>query len=231
MDMSLAADLLLLAYDDEKGRPRISSTELDASLAGAAVLDLIMSGALRIDDSHEKAAQRRLRATGTTVADPVLADIVEYVDGMKAKAAISGVAGVSNFRNRSRSLRESMLDQLADAGLLRKEEGTFLGFIPNTRWTEVDGRHEDDLVDRIRRAVLGGGIPDQRTAALVSLLSATGLLVKVLPGSDTKLVKARGKEIAKGDWAAKGIKDAVDTVNTILITTTVILPAVTSGSN
>ena len=87
-----------------------------------------------------------------------------------------------------------------------------LGFIPRTTWPAGNTSAEDDVRARLRGALVDGTTPTERTVALIALLQVTGLLTKVLPGADKKLVKARAKELTEGDWAAKAVKDAIDEV-------------------
>lgn len=217
---SIAAELLLLAHDDRTGKPLIDSTKLSASLAGAAIIDSVAAGQLAIDDVEAKPEKRRLRASGQD-GDPALAEIVQYSDGKRAKDAVAGLAGVTSFRNRTKGLKDALLQDLVDAGVLQQDEGRVAGIFPATRWTERDGSVEAEIVSRVRAAVVEGQAPDARTAALVSLLHSTGLLTKTLPDVDKSLVKQAGKAIADGDWAAKSVKIAVDTVNAVLISTAV----------
>lgn len=105
--------------------------------------------------------------------------------------------------------------------MLREHKGKVLGLFPTTRWPTVDSTYEQRLTADIRHVVVGGAQPDQRTAALVSLLSAVDLVPKVLPDADKKQVRARAREIAESDWASDGVKAAVDTVNTIMMATMV----------
>ena len=51
---------------------------------------------------------------------------------------------------------------------------------------------------------------DARTSALIALLAAIDHAHKVVERGDVpaKEIKARAKEIADGDWAAKAVKDA-----------------------
>ena len=71
--------------------------------------------------------------------------------------------------------------------------------------------HEADVRRRLGDALLRGVSPEERTAALIAVLSAMDLAHKVVDpdGLPRRQVKARAKEIADGDWAAKAVKDAI----------------------
>ena len=66
----------------------------------------------------------------------------------------------------------------------------------------------------MRGALVDGTTPTERTVALIALLHVTGLVTKVLPSTDKKLIKTRAKALTEGDWAAKAVKDAIDEVAT-----------------
>ncbi len=110
-----------------------------------------------------------------------------------------------------RRRRKSLLERLERAGIVRRQEDKVLGLFPRRRWPAVDASHENDLRRRLGDALLRGVEPDQRTAALIALLSALDVAHKVIDreGLPAGQVKRRAKDIAQGDWAAKAVRDAV----------------------
>ena len=59
-------------------------------------------------------------------------------------------------------------------------------------------------------AALMGGEPSARTAALIGLLDATDLLLRVIsPETDKRAARRRAKEIVASDWGAKAVQDAI----------------------
>jgi hypothetical protein len=55
-----------------------------------------------------------------------------------------------------------------------------------------------------------GTTPDERTGALIALLSALNVVPKVVTDAvDKKALKQRAKDIAESDWAADAVKKAV----------------------
>lgn len=203
MSRTLPAELLLLAYDGDSGKPLVDSTKLGIALAGAAVVELAATGGVQIDDDDT------LRRGSTTVDDPMLADVAEFVDGRKAKDGIQGLS-VWSWRDRAGKLREHLLEQLAEDGVLTKERHKILGILPTTRWVESDGAEEAEIRRRLRAVVLDGETPDERTAALVGLASAIDLVPKLFPDEDAKAVTARAVEVREGDWGGSTVKASVD---------------------
>ncbi|GAA4732397.1 hypothetical protein GCM10023350_14720 [Nocardioides endophyticus] len=79
-------------------------------------------------------------------------------------------------------------------------------------------RLKDQLADRLaarRRALtatlVSGAEPDQRTAALVAILSAIDKAHKVVDhqGMSSRDVRKRAKQISEGAWAAEAVRDAI----------------------
>jgi hypothetical protein len=228
MTMPLAADLLLLAYADDTGKPLLDSTRLNAALAGATVLELTVLGVLDIADARGPVRSGRLyRVPGRVAPDPLLEEVADVCHNKKPQDAISNIAGVTSFKDRAGRIKDALLHRLAAEGVLREERGKVLGLFPASRWPTADPSYERALVDRIGAVLVGGAQPDPRTAALISLLSAVDLAPKVLPGADKRLVRARAKEIAQGSWAAAGVRRAIESV-TAAVTAAIAVPTIAS---
>lgn len=228
MSPPLAADLLLLALGDQSGKPLLDSTKLNALLAGATVLELTLDGVLDVAGEDGPVKPGRLFRPGRQAGEELLDEVAEACEGMKPKDAIAHIAGVTSFRDRAGKIREALLERLAAAGVLREERAKVLGLFPSSRWPTVDPSYEQSVVDRVREVVVDGVPPDERTAALVSLLSAVDLTPKVLPDADKRQVRARAKQVAEGDWAAAGVKRAVDSVTAAM--TAAMVPVISSGN-
>jgi hypothetical protein len=73
----------------------------------------------------------------------------------------------------------------------------------------------------IAAALRKGATTEERTGALVSLLHALRVAHKVMdPGSvglSKKELNANAKRIAEGDWAAKAVRQAINTRNAAII--------------
>jgi hypothetical protein len=216
--LTLAEELLLLLLRDDTGRPIVDGTRLGAALAGSAVVELTLAGSLRLTEQDEPGVKKgRLVATGVPATDPRLAELLTVADGRKPKDAVSRLSGFGSWRNHAKNLKDALLEDLAEAGILREEHGRALGLFPTTVWKPGDPGAEAEIVIRIRAAVVGGGEPDERTAALISLVQAVDALPKIIPDVDRRAVKRRGKEISEGDWAAPAVRKAVQDVNAVMI--------------
>ncbi|GAB3170405.1 hypothetical protein GCM10027059_36780 [Myceligenerans halotolerans] len=210
-ELSLAEQVLLLALDDESGKPLTDGTRLHAALAGAALLDLVRDGALELAEHDTDVRAGRLRRTGVAApSDPLLAEILGLVHGKKPKDAVMAVTGVSQWTNRAGKLKEGMLRALAGRGLLREEQSTFLGIFPRTSWPAGDPGPEAEAMSRVRGAMTTAGVPDQRTAVLVGILDAAQLLHRLIPDVPKRELKRRAREIADKGWAGEAVGKAVD---------------------
>ncbi len=206
--MLIAEDLLLLLYGDESGKPVLASTELDYALAGAVLLELAMLGRLDVASTGETVKSGRLvirdpSPTGSAILDERLA-MLAGKQGRRPKDVIARLA---------KNLRGQVLDQLAGRGILRRDRGKVLGLFPVTRWPADDARHEQEVRIALDSALRIGTQPDERTAALISLLHAVDAVPKVITDApDKRALRRRAKQIAESEWAAAAVRSAVQAV-------------------
>ncbi|WP_241996262.1 GPP34 family phosphoprotein [Kribbella antiqua] len=76
-----------------------------------------------------------------------------------------------------------------------------------------------------------GRQPDERTGALIALLSALNVVPKVVTDAvDKRALRKRAKEIAASDWAADAVKKAVAEMQAA-VTTAVVVSASAAASS
>ncbi len=229
MHRTLTEEFLLLAYDDVSGKPLIDSTKLNAAVAAAVLVELTVSGALEVAAENADVRKGRLRRTGqATPAEPILIEILDRAHGKKPKDAVAQIGGISSFTNRASTLRDQLLARLAADGVLRQETIKILGLFPTTSWKQHDGRVEHEIRTRVHTALTTTLTPDSRTAALVSLLSATDLAHRLF-AEDKNQIRRRAKEIRNSDWAGPAVKAGVDEMTAVMIT--VIVAGAASSSS
>jgi hypothetical protein len=197
--MLIAEDLLLLLYDDETGKPIAGSPGLDYALAGAVLIELTLSRKVDIT------TQGRLEVLDRApTGDPILDERLSYIADKPGKKPKNQVGALS------KRLREQLLARLADRGVLEADQGKVLGLFPVTRWPAKDARHESEVRAKLESVLKVGTAPDERTGALIALLSALNVVPKVVTDAvDKRALKQRAKEIADSDWAAAAVKKAV----------------------
>jgi Golgi phosphoprotein 3 (GPP34) len=223
--MLIAEDLLLLATDDATGRSAMSTMQLDPALAGAVLIELVLSR--RLDLQGEGRAAELVVIDETPLGDPVLDPALQILldkGPMKPETAIWRLG---------KGLRERLHTSLESDGTLRRESAKVLGIFPTTRWPARDSADEDDLRQRITGALLLGQEPEPKVALIISVLTAADLLGMVVEKPDLKAAKARGTVIAEGNWASDSVRTVIQqaqaaVMTAVMVSTTV---AITAGSN
>ncbi|KQT89704.1 hypothetical protein ASG49_17160 [Marmoricola sp. Leaf446] len=225
----IAEDLLLILLDDDSGRLTHASY-LDTGLGGAHLVDLALGGHVDVDEPGRKwgfTQAARVHVTGSLPGDPVLRAAYDTV-AEKERTAQDLVGRLG------RKQRDPLLERLAGRGLVERREGRVMGLFPTTRWPAADARHETQVRQALDSALLRGGTPDPRTAGLVALLHGLGVAHRVVDRGDVPAgeVKKRAKAVAEGDWAAKGVKDAVAAAQAAVVAAMVASSAAaTAGSS
>jgi hypothetical protein len=213
MSVTIAEELLLLAYREDDGKQLIGATRLDAALGGAVLAELAVNE--RVELSDKRVSVVDTTPLGDDELDATLARIAED----KPRKPDWWVSKISSSK-----LRRRLLTGLAEAGVLAEERGKVLGIFPTTRWPEADGRVEAEVRKRVASA-LAGSDPDARTAVLIAVMHASGLDRKAFPGAS----KERVKEIAEGAWAADAVAKTIAAVNSMIVTAAAASAASTSS--
>ncbi len=206
--MLLAEDLLLLLTDDGTGRLVASGAQVDVALGGAELVDLTLAGRVDVTGEGEGRRGRLVVRDATPLGDPLLDEALATVRAKEGKKpeAVVGPLG--------RKLRARLYERLAQQGVVRAERGRLLGVFPVRTWPAADAAHERQLRDALEQALVTGLLPQERVAALVSLLRALRCLHKVVRPRDHRLSRReldrRAKEIAAGDWGSAAVRKAID---------------------
>ena len=116
---------------------------------------------------------------------------------------------VSKIPSGVKDLRKRILDQLIDKRILKEEERRILWLFPANRYPTKDARPERELRERIRNAVLKKKEPDSRTAIIIILMKACGLIPEVFDKHERKEAKKRIQEITEANPVGKGIEESV----------------------
>lgn len=220
--MLVAEDLLLLLLDDAKGTAQ--SSFMQPALGGALLVELAMDGCVDVGPGSRWRPARVAGVVGASMpADPVLAHARTLVEE-KPRTAQSLVNRLGD------DLQRTLADRLVERGILERRDSRVLGLFPRHRWPTIDASHEDEVRRSLAAALVAGQDPDQRTAALIALLSAVDRVHQTVEhdGLKARDVKRRAKEIAEGNWAAKGVRDAVAAATAA--TTAAIVAATTAAT-
>ena len=209
--LSLPEELLLLAIHDEKGTVVTSaSIALNYGLLGAILMELALEGYIETRDKKITIKKRNYR--GNDIYNEVFKHIKGAPKGKDAKYWIN------RLNMKIKKLRERMLDQLVDKKILRKDEKTVLWIFPSKKYPTKNAEPELEIRTRIRKVVLHGNKPDERTAILITLINSCSLVNEIFSREERKEAKKKIKEIMKSDVITKAVTDSVAAVQTAIIT-------------
>lgn len=201
--LPLRDDLFLLAHDDA-GKPVIPETSIAAGLAGATLVDLLLSRRIRVVD-------RRLHLvdptpTGDDEADATLDAIASNTAPCGPRAWIRWI---------SNGAYERVAGALGAAGVVRRTTARRLGLLTVNRCVPCN---LEDLVrvrSRLRYAIHGRELPDAATAALCGLVHVLRLESSLLLSMDTSELRfALERMAAPGEVTVRQVTNAVGMVIT-----------------
>lgn len=196
--MGIAENTALLLHDPTTGAPVVDGTSLPRVLAGAVVLELVLGGHARLEE-HRRT--RLVRDDAAPLDDGVLRAARDRLPAdTTPKRAVEKL---------HRHVRDPIMSRLVDAGVLRRQERSMLGFVPLApRWPAVDPQPRAALLDRLHAVLADGVAPTPEEAALVALVRAVKAEAKLVVGQ-RRALRARSKEIADGDWAGEAVRKAI----------------------
>jgi hypothetical protein len=199
----IAEDLLLLLLDDASGKLTGTSYPQPA-LGGALLIELALVEAVVVEEKKGLWTSAKVRPTAAAPEDAVLRAGYDLVAEKER--------GAQDLVDRlGKGLKEQLADRLVERGVLERREDKVLGMFPRTRWPAADRTHEEQVRRSLTAVLVSGAEPDQRTAALVAVLSAIDKAHKVVDhqGMSSRDVRKRAKQISEGAWAAKAVRDAI----------------------
>jgi hypothetical protein len=211
----IAEDLLLLLTADDTGKLAAHGTHLKTALGGALLAELVLMQRVDLAGPDERVSARRLIVrdagpTGDGMLDEALAALIRK-EGKTPQRVVAALGKRARVR---------LYERLAGAGLVRAEEGRFLGMFPTRRWPAADTTHEASVRAGLVTALRRGEPTDARTRALVSLLHALHAVHRAVAADSVGLskaeLKASAKRIAEGDWVGKAVRSAIDTETAII---------------
>ncbi|WP_158895059.1 GOLPH3/VPS74 family protein [Amycolatopsis anabasis] len=197
---TLPEELLLLAIEDGTGSV-LATARLDLGLAAGQLAELAIAGRIRLEGDR------------VAVLDPAPtrdAELDEALADLHTRRRTPAVA--SWLQGRRNTLRGSYLQRLSDDGLIEVTAKRVLGVFPAERYPIRDEAAKAKIRERLDAVVISDESPDQYTGSLAALVHAVGLGQVLYPGSDGKAARARLAELARGEWAANAVSQAVAAV-------------------
>ncbi len=200
--LTLAEELLLIALDDESGRPiDLPPFWLDTALAGAILMELCLVG--RLDTDPGRLVVISGEPTGSPILDEVLAQIVA-----DPAPHPSGV-WIRRVGTRGHELREQVANGLVARGVLKSVEKRLLWVFKTRAYPPTSGLEEQEVRSRIMTLLNNTDIPDARDALLVGLLSATNIIGHLLSKSEAQRLAPRIEQIARLEEISRALDASV----------------------
>jgi hypothetical protein len=207
----LAEELLLLAYDDQTGKATGSRIGLDLGMAAAVLVDLALAGRIAYVNGY------------LTVNDPT--PIGEPIaDAVLARAAADEPHTPAQWVQRLRHrLRTRVLEDLVARGVVQDVDETQLEWIHVHRYPTTDKAYETEIRGRLAAALTSDESPDERTAALATLLTAIRMEPALrLPPAEAARAHQRLEQIASGAGFSGGasLEDSIVRPSVALVVAT-----------
>ncbi|MDP9814164.1 GOLPH3/VPS74 family protein [Spirilliplanes yamanashiensis] len=193
--IALAEELLLLAYDDETGKATVSRIGLDLGMAAAVLVDLALAGRVAYGPGG-----MLIVTDPTPTGDPIADAVLAKVDGDDPHTPAQWVQRLRH------KLRERVLEDLVARGVVRDVDETAMGHIHIHRYPAADRAFEHEIRERLATALTTDVAPDERTAALATLVCAARMEPALkLPPEDRERVHERLEAIAAGAGFSGGV--------------------------
>ncbi len=220
----LHEEILLLALNDEKGTVHFGAS-FDQAAGGALMAELLLAGRLGVDG--EKGKARVVVKNSTPLGDPLLDECLGMIAGdEKRRKPAEWILKLASIKR----LKHRVAGRLVEDGVLREEKDHVLLVFDRTIYPEADSRPEQEIVRRIRRAVVGSVTRvDPRTVVLIALAKRTGLLQHAVEKKTLELHKQRIEKLIDGNVAAEATKEAVEAMQVALMVA-VFVPVVTGSA-
>ena len=202
---------MLLLLDDEGGQIAMPGpVRLDHALAGAVLMDLALRN--RIDTDAEHLVVLDATPVGEPLLDRVLAEVAGSDEPTDAKGWLSRIA------DEAPEIREAALAELIKKGVLKEQNKRILWVFGSRRYPAVDGRAEREVKLRVMGVLFSDEIPDPRDVAIISLISATGLLNELVSKHDLPRAMERVQQIRKMDLIGREMVSAIQDIERVVLT-------------
>ncbi len=197
MTLSLAGDFLLLCYEDESGKASVDSTRLDILVVTAALIDLCNQGILDIVNPDEGIKKQSFRLVGDldSLEEPYR-QLAEEASGKKVKNVITQMAGLSFNITKGTRFRRALLESLVNAQLLKpRDDVKVFGIFTSARYRSADENYEIALRSHLEKVLDGREEASEHDVLLLSLVQASGVVHRIMPGRNPKEFAHRVEEL------------------------------------
>jgi Golgi phosphoprotein 3 len=196
--LSLTEELLLVALDDESGRlMNLLPFSLETAMAAALLMDLTLAG--RIDSDADQLFVLSPAPTGHAILDELLVRIAAE------PKPLSSAEWLRRLAVPGPELRERVLDQLVQRGVLKSVEKQWLWVFKTRVYPPTSGLEEREVKSRVMTLLNNDEIPDTRDALLIGLLRATGIMERLLSDSEYQRLRPRIDQISELEEVSRAL--------------------------
>jgi len=222
-DLYLHHEVLLLALRDDKGTT--TSSMYAYAMAGAMLSELLLHE--RIVCSEDK-KQIVAVVNDESMGDPLLDELLQMIgESTKHRAATHWVTKAASIKK----LHHRVAAPLCEKGILKADERKILFLFTQKVYPELEGSFEDAIRLRMASVMFDDSkLPDERTAVLVALASASGLMRYNFAPVELKQHALRIKKLAKGELLAAGATRAAIEAVQAAVMVAVMIPAVVAAT-
>jgi hypothetical protein len=198
-DLTIGEQIVLLALDEETGTLREAPLRVSLAVSAAALLELSMSGYLTERDGALVAAG------ASTPVDPAAAAMAEHVRSHPEETPREWLLAV-----REQALGTAYKG-LSEKGLVREQGRRVLGAFGSVKYPVTGQSELTALRGRLAAVLAQGQDPDERTAALITVLHHAGLKAVLPQGPGAEAPESRLTAIAEGQGPAAALGDTIRT--------------------
>lgn len=203
----LYEDVMLLALDRKKGTP-YTGLQYQFGVGAALLAELLLDRRLAVEGQNGK--QLVTVVENRAVGDPLLDECLHMV--ATAKRPVPPKTWITKFAG-LRRLKARVAEGLAKQGILRPIDTKVLLVFPHTVYPERDARPRRELVKRLKQVIFSYSADvDTRTAVLVALTHATGVLAHVFDKKRLKDRKQRLERLTAQSMEGQATKELADAV-------------------
>ena len=224
--LKLYEELLLLGFDDEKGKLiGRASMGMGFGLAGAVFFELHLAEKISLKGKDIVVTDRR------ALDDDILDSALQEIHKSAKRRTLDYWIG--KLPSKYKNLQQRILDRLVDKGILKHEEQRALWIFPVQRYPTDDPRSEMDIRKRIRDIVLHGKKPDLKSVLLLSLVKSCELIPEIFEKDKVKFAKERIEHLTEkepiGDAIDKAVQAIQAAIAASIATNMIIMTTVTTA--
>ena len=207
--LRFSEEIMLLLLDDGDGTfVDLPVQSLEFALAGSVLMDLAMEG--RIDTDPE----RLFVVDRTPIDDDLLEPTFRRITS--SMATYNTRDWIQQITPHAGDIRERSLARLVERGVLREDQGRFLGVFHTRRYPVIDNQTLREVKLRIMEVLFTDQIPDSRDIVLIALADVCGIFSSLLSSRELKTVTPRIRQISKLDLIAREVASAVREIESSL---------------